>query len=138
MEFLKILTLIFVFLINILAEADQNIEYSVVACEHKLYQLNYCSVGTYIRILNVFYGRKDKFTCSQACKGDATCVAKRLSNTACSLPNALKIIEDICNGLNNCSFTLKGGINILDPCAGVFKYAIINYDCIKTVNPNSN
>ena len=83
------------------------------------YEFLNCPRGTEIRILNVFYGRRD----------GTTCVGIRASRTTktCSLTGAASYVRPRCDGRTGC--WIFHGLFTLDPCPQTDKYANIIYKC---------
>ena len=83
------------------------------------YKFLSCPRGSEIRILNVFYGRKDSDTCV------STRSRRTVSN--CNLPGADSYVRSRCDGRSGC--WIFHGLFPSDPCPGTDKYVNVIYKC---------
>ncbi|KAK2840804.1 hypothetical protein Q7C36_012383 [Tachysurus vachellii] len=93
----------------------------VVVCEHGYRTLDCGNLK--IKISSASFGRTDSTTCSSGRP------AIQLSNTMCYASNALKIVNDRCNGQSSCQVPASNYV-FSDPCGGTYKYLTIVYSCI--------
>jgi hypothetical protein len=78
-----------------------------------------CLSDCKISVEDAFYGRTDKDTCK----------SNAMSNTRCSSPNVFAAVGVLCNGKQNCSFTVNNNL-AGDPCPGTSKYGRFVYKCV--------
>ncbi|TRY71349.1 hypothetical protein DNTS_021186, partial [Danionella cerebrum] len=83
--------------------------YSSLRCETGKIQLN-----------TVYYGRRDKTTCSQGRP------SSQLQNTACYTQNKLASLSKSCNDKESCEVAAG---DTTDCCFGIYKYLEITYFC---------
>jgi hypothetical protein len=109
-----------------------NTEHSIVACQRTYLSLE-CREERVINVLNAMYGRLDRFTCSRECLTlSYDPCEKTLSNTKCKANEMPTIkIQNLCNNSSSCKVYIENNIIGTNPCAGIYKYLILNYECIR-------
>lgn len=91
---------------------------TVIICEYD-YRTIKCPDDQLIEILNANYGRTSSRPCAWGTHQE----------TNCTLPSAIDIARDRCNGKNECELVAKSGMWQANPCPGIIKYVEVKYIC---------
>ncbi|KAK2185622.1 hypothetical protein NP493_229g01034 [Ridgeia piscesae] len=94
---------------------------AATACEGEKVCL-YCRTGLKLKINDVRYGRDNAYTCYATPAYSARCM-KTVTN----------YVKPKCDGKDMCSFSVSNTELGSDPCPNVYKYVVINYECVGTV-----
>ncbi|XP_061536567.1 latrophilin-like protein 1 [Phycodurus eques] len=91
----------------------------VVACEKETAHLQ-CDPSKDLMIIRAKYGRFDEHLCSKTPS----------IMTFCSSMSAQMIVQDECNGMNECSITADESLGVPHHCDDTPKYLIVDYECL--------
>lgn len=75
-----------------------------------------------LHVLRAMYGRLvDDFVCPSP---------NEIVVTNCSLNSSLEVVQTFCEGYHECKLPVEVASFGEDPCAGVFKYLDVDYECV--------
>uniref|UniRef100_A0A224XW65 Putative galactoside-binding lectin n=1 Tax=Panstrongylus lignarius TaxID=156445 RepID=A0A224XW65_9HEMI len=98
----------------------------IIRCEHEVSEIE-CPEQQKIKIMNVLYGRKNQHTCHPT----EFSMNAALETNNCASKSASDVVENMCNGLNNCRVWVESvQFNKDDGCPTTFKYLEIDYLCV--------
>ncbi|KAI0240612.1 hypothetical protein LSAT2_008675 [Lamellibrachia satsuma] len=94
---------------------------TATCCEGEVVCL-YCRAGLKLKINDVTYGRDNAYTCARTPVYSPKCT-KTITNA----------IKPKCDGLDMCTFSVSNKVFGSDPCPNIYKYVVINYECVGSV-----
>ena len=84
-----------------------------------------CPEGQHLNIVNVFWGRDDTSTCSQAPAGlDSTTMCE------CNADNVMQKVQEECQSEQTCDVIASNIFFSDNSCGTVYKYLKIWYECV--------
>ena len=93
---------------------------ALMVCEGAATKLE-CAADTQINITQAFYGRQDNVTCPHR---------TAMIDMGCASDTVLDDVSSMCNAHSACQFDIM--VRVLgDPCPGTYKYAQLQYDCVR-------
>ncbi|XP_071836091.1 uncharacterized protein [Apostichopus japonicus] len=106
-----------------------NVSYSCVesyqfarVCEGDFLELSCPNEDDVLHVLRAMYGRLvDDFVCPSP---------NEIVVTNCSLNSSLEVVQTFCEGYHECKLPVEVASFGEDPCAGVFKYLDVDYECV--------
>uniref|UniRef100_A0A1I8HJQ1 SUEL-type lectin domain-containing protein n=1 Tax=Macrostomum lignano TaxID=282301 RepID=A0A1I8HJQ1_9PLAT len=89
-------------------------------CENHVQSIT-CPAGYVIKLLSVFYGRKDA----------ASCPHPQIRTIKCQARNAVVKVRAACDGKQSCKLQSSNSV-FGDPCPGTYKYMLVRHSCQMT------